>query len=517
MKDNSPKHTLSSERWHMRSLTALTGGIAAAVMLSACGSEQSPTAPSTNQNGAPGLEAVREHVSASLLARVDGSVRDGTTTIDGSVVQALHDPHMEDRGIIEFDISKIASHVKGAKLNLRVFASKGPYPFTIDVYAYPGDGLLSTSDWNRGTLVTTFRYAGQASVTLEVTAALRALVASGATFAGFNFRFAVPSPIPLNGPFVAFNSNEYGPPAALQLNGSHAGDRWITQPDLEPGRYALATAAVINALGQSVVYAIAGRSVDNNVSRTVKAYNVATQRWTWQAPLPKGLTASNGAGAINGKIYISGGLLNSRRARRDLYMYDRKTTAWTKKTYMPGPGYSGVTGVINGQLYVLTGCYGDGICDPFVGAAFYRYNPVRDRWTTLDPPNAGHREAMGGVIGGKFYVVGGNHSRQLDVYDPATKQWTVKAAMPEERHLAAAAVVGGKLYVIGGVLSTPEGHEETVATTYAYDPATDTWTAKASMPTPVAQMSASRVVVNGEERIEVVGPVGPRNNLQYIP
>jgi hypothetical protein len=156
-----------------------------------------------------------------LPAKVDGIVRDGTTTLDGSVVQALHTPLLEDRGIIEFDISKLSGRIKGAKLNLKVFASTGPYPFAVNVYAYPGDGLLSTSDWDRGTLLTTFSYAGQTSVTLEVTAALRALVASGATFAGFNFRFAVPSPISLNGPFVAFNSNEYGPPAILQLIGRH--------------------------------------------------------------------------------------------------------------------------------------------------------------------------------------------------------------------------------------------------------------------------------------------------------
>jgi N-acetylneuraminic acid mutarotase len=502
----------------MRSIWALTGGIAAAVILSACGSEQSPTGPSTDSNEPPGLEVAQPNESGALLARLDGSVRDGTTPMDLTVVQVLHVPDMEDRGIIEFDISSISAPVESAKLNLRVYASTGPYPFTVNVYWYLGDGLLTTSDWGSGALLTTFSYAGQASVTLDVTPALRALVASGARFAGFNFRFAVPSPIPLNGPFVAFHSNEYGPPAVLQFTAARSGDHWITQPDLEPGRYGLATAAVTNAVGQSVVYAIAGSSVvDNSVSRTVKAYNVATKRWTWQAPLPIGLTASNGAGAINGKIYISGGLLNSRRARRDLYMYDRKTTAWTKKTYMPGPGYSGVTGVINGQLYVLTGCYGHGICDPFVGWAFYRYNPVTDRWTTLGTPNTGHREAMGGVIRGKFYVVGGSHSRQLDVYDPATGKWTIKASMPEERHLAAAAVMGGKLYVIGGVRSTPEGHEETVATTYAYDPARDIWTTEAPMPTPRDQISASRIVVDGQERIEVVGHVSPGNNLQFIP
>ena len=37
------------------------------------------------------------------------------------------------------------------------------------------------------------------------------------------------------------------------------------------------------------------------------AYNVATNTWTFRHRLPKPLAGSNGAGVINGKIYVSGG------------------------------------------------------------------------------------------------------------------------------------------------------------------------------------------------------------------
>jgi hypothetical protein len=205
----------------MRGITALTGGIAAVLMVSACGSDQSLTEPSISQDATAGFEAARGHKSVSLIAGVDGIVRDGTTVLDGSVVQALHVPQFEDRGVIEFDISGISGHLTRAKLNLSVYASNGPYPFTINVFAYPGDGVLSSSDWDTGTLITTFKYAGATSVMLDVKAALRALARSGATFAGFRFEFAVPSSISLNGPFIAFNSNEYGPAAILQLIGPH--------------------------------------------------------------------------------------------------------------------------------------------------------------------------------------------------------------------------------------------------------------------------------------------------------
>lgn len=50
-----------------------------------------------------------------------------------------------------------------------------------------------------------------------------------------------------------------------------------------------------------------------------------------------------------------------------------------------------------------------------------------------------------------------------------------------------------------------------------YDPATDTWRERAPLPTVRRDLGASRVVVNGEPRIEAVGGARPGNNVQYGP
>jgi N-acetylneuraminic acid mutarotase len=300
---------------------------------------------------------------------------------------------------------------------------------------------------------------------------------------------------------------------------------WITRKDMPRARVWHATAAVTDAAGQSILYVIAGMTNAGGISGTVQAYNVATNRWTTKAPLPLRVFRPNGAGVINGKIYISGGVGIRRIARSSLFMYDPATDTWTPKASMPSPGFSGVTGVINHQLYALTGCAGFGAdCDPYVPFAFYRYDPVADQWASLPTPPSAHIGAMAGVIGGKFYVAGGvqaglpDGGNQLDVYDPATNQWTTKAPLPRARWAGAGVALRAKLYVIGGVARLPDGNpdgtETVVRTTSVYDPSTDTWTHVAPMPFALANLVGSRVVLNGQPRIEVI--VG-NTNLQYIP
>jgi len=164
----------------------------------------------------------------TIQPTIDGSVRDGVpfgakdgipdSTIEGSIVQVLDVPFLEDRGIIEFSLSRLSQLIVNAQLVLPVTGSNGPFPFTIDVFTYPGDGVLTVADWAQGFLLTSFSYAGEQTVLLDVTSFIRNAVTAGDEFAGFNFRFAVPSSVILNGPFAAFGSLEFPPAASLTVN-----------------------------------------------------------------------------------------------------------------------------------------------------------------------------------------------------------------------------------------------------------------------------------------------------------
>src|SRR5438309_9880190 len=74
-------------------------------------------------------------------------------------------------------------------------------------------------------------------------------------------------------------------------------------------------------------------------------------------------------------------------------------------------------------------------------------------------------------VGGKIYAIGGhdNNGVYLSVveeYDPAANTWTTKAPMPTGRQFLAAAAVGGKIYAIGGV-----GNSGRLETVQEYHPA----------------------------------------------
>ena len=131
--------------------------------------------------------------------------------------------------------------------------------------------------------------------------------------------------------------------------------------------------------------------------------------------------------------------------------------------------------------------------------------PESDRgtWRTAAPVLTKRTEVVAAALDGKIYVVGGFEKPSLgnmmnfaitpsvEVYDPATDRWTSKAPLPVGLHHVGIGVVGGRLYVIGGYSKSGFSVWNPVATVYAYDPATDSWTERTSMPTARGALSVT--------------------------
>jgi N-acetylneuraminic acid mutarotase len=139
------------------------------------------------------------------------------------------------------------------------------------------------------------------------------------------------------------------------------------------------------------------------------------------------------------------------------------------------------------------------------------YDPQTDRWT--EPPIPTPRTSAGAAVGpdGRIYMIGGDCANSktannvAEAYDPKTDRWSRLSMLPTPRDspcAVAAKCADGRvlIYTIGGRdFRGPNGNLGSVE---AYDPATDTWTPKAPMPTPRHAFTAT---LGPDGRIYAVG------------
>ena len=297
-------------------------------------------------------------------------------------------------------------------------------------------------------------------------------------------------------------------------------DIWRARgPHAFPDLTGVSVGVLANPAGQSVVYAFGGCNVVDGgfgfcTEEQISIYNVATDTWTGDRSFLVSVHSSNGVGTIGGKLYSSGGyVLHSAidGFSSRTWVYDPAKTfppesesrRVTELADMPKRTAEGVTGVINGKLYVLPGLADENFEQKPI-RRLYRYNPATNKWGARRSAPHFHRTAAAGVIGGKFYVAGGLGSTDLDVYDPATDSWKTRAPIPKAGR-AIGTALGGKLYVVVGTDA------------YVYDPGTNRWSAIAD-PT-WAHDGVVRVVINGKPKLlAVAGHHGVPNNTEvYTP
>jgi N-acetylneuraminic acid mutarotase len=102
-----------------------------------------------------------------------------------------------------------------------------------------------------------------------------------------------------------------------------------------------------------------------------------------------------------------------------------------------------------------------------------------------------------GVINGRVYVVSGATDSGVvavnEIYNPRKNTWTTGASIPTARFVPASAVVNSILYVIGGCTSACASGTGAMTVVEAYNPATNTWSTKAALPTATDSMYAVAV------------------------
>jgi N-acetylneuraminic acid mutarotase len=216
--------------------------------------------------------------------------------------------------------------------------------------------------------------------------------------------------------------------------------------------------------------------------------------WVARAPMPEA-REGQATGVINGLLYVAGGAHNENELST-FEAYDPVANTWTAKAPMPTPREHLGAGVVNGILYVLGGVTVSGAV-----ADVDAYDPATNTWSSKAPMLTLRTDFSVVVVNNILYAIGGydgtatGNARFKDIveaYDPATNTWTTRSSMPAPRAAAAIGIVYGRIYLAAGfgVDFAPTGP------TYAYDPATDAWTTLASIPT-LRQGNPLGGVING--------------------
>jgi N-acetylneuraminic acid mutarotase len=136
---------------------------------------------------------------------------------------------------------------------------------------------------------------------------------------------------------------------------------------------------------------------------------------------------------------------------------------------------------------------------------------AENSWVSKAPMHAARSGLGVAVVNGKIYAIGGSPESGFapslypsndypasassvgtnEEYDPETDTWTYKASMPTPRLAFGIAVYKNKIYCIGG-----QANGSYTGISEVYDPATDTWETKTPMPTARSWVAAN--VVNGK-------------------
>jgi len=123
-------------------------------------------------------------------------------------------------------------------------------------------------------------------------------------------------------------------------------------------------------------------------------------------------------------------------------------------------------------------------------------------------PGGARQEFNVAALKGIVYAVGAfgtaADSKRLEAYDPATNTWTTKASIPFSSDHPNVAATADKLYILGEV-----GAQNSAE----YDPATNMWTMKAPVPT---QRAASATAAIGT-KIYVAGGAMGSNGASFGP
>ena len=260
-----------------------------------------------------------------------------------------------------------------------------------------------------------------------------------------------------------------------------------------------------NCVVDGRIYVLGGIHNSRNGPIEVDRYDPSSDAWTRVSSMP---TRRNhftcGAALAGDELWVCGGKPDGQGygGVKRVDVYDTRTGSWRRAPDLPEPHWAGPTVIIDGKVHVLTG----GGASNSDSTAHHFVLDLADEsagWSTARAVPKPRVHVAGVAYRGRIWIIGGEYHHRHDgdtttvqVYDPATDSWTQSVAqLPQARshHEWATFVHDDRIWTVSGVDSSqsPRAQE----TIYRYDPGADRWDRLDDLPHKLASPGAK--IVNG--------------------
>jgi hypothetical protein len=206
--------------------------------------------------------------------------------------------------------------------------------------------------------------------------------------------------------------------------------------------------------------------------------------WTQETQMPSP-SSDLTAAVYQDKLYVFGGYGTSGgNWLKETYLYDPSSNSWTRKADMPTARWGPLAVELNGLIYVFGG----------TTQVNEVYDPVADSWASKNDLPSGFNQGLMGVrYGDKVHLF---YQSLHYEYDPGSDTYTARASVPTPRTWGTCAVVGTKIYIIGGYSYGSPGGPSDV--NEIYDITSDTWTTGKVLPIKKYGVTRENPVIDGK-------------------
>jgi hypothetical protein len=199
----------------------------------------------------------------------------------------------------------------------------------------------------------------------------------------------------------------------------------------------------------TTAYVIGDSNIDNLISSTER-YDAVSGQWKAVAAMSSARYL-NGACAVAGKIYVSGGVGDGDIHLSSVEKYSPFTDSWSTVAPLPEVRVQRVTVGVGAAMYVLGGVSGDG--DTTL-TSVHKFDSTQGTWSQVAPMPESRCYAAACAFQSDIFVFGGmdtNFRPQNSVfkYDIVADKWSIISQMPCVASRHCASVLGGVICILG--------------------------------------------------------------------